>query len=165
MIHSTQEAFSHSTSCITHDVLTEACTHSPFPLAVSSWQPAPARMNKLFRPFSASVDLVPSFCPSGHWHCPRGRGVALLEKGHWRKGGQPSYSHSQHRSQAGPPYWLRWKSWTCARYPQLLSSGLQQALCLDSLTDLNLNTLRTQGIGTACITLPTSTSALYLSVL
>lgn len=30
--------------------LTEPCLHSPFPLAVSSWQPAPARMNKLFRP-------------------------------------------------------------------------------------------------------------------
>lgn len=62
MIHSTQEAFSHSTSCITHEVLTEPRAHSPFPLAVSGWQPAQAGMNKMFRPFlSVLLSLFPSF--------------------------------------------------------------------------------------------------------
>ena len=72
MIHSTQEAFSHSTSCITHEVLTEPRAHSPFPLAVSGWQPAQAGMNKMFRPFLSvllfSFPLFPSL--SGPWHCP-----------------------------------------------------------------------------------------------
>lgn len=82
--HSTQGAFSHRTSCILHEVLTEQRAHSPFPLAVSGWQSAQARMNKLFRPFSLSFFLFPSFCLSGLWHCSRGLEVTVMEMGGWR---------------------------------------------------------------------------------
>lgn len=48
-----------------------------------------------------------------------------------------------------------------ARCPRLQSSALQWALCLESLTDLNLNTQRTRGISTPRIHhQPTSTSSL-----
>lgn len=89
MIHSTQEAFSHSTSCITHEVLTELCTHSPFPLAVSSWHPAQGKMNKLFRPFSASFALFPSFCLSRLWLCSHRLEVTGMEMGCRRESRQP----------------------------------------------------------------------------
>lgn len=88
-MHSTQEAFSHSTSCITHEVLTESCTHSPFPLAVSSWHPAQGKMNKLFRPFSASFSLFPSVCLSRLWLCSHGLEVTGMEMGCWRESRQP----------------------------------------------------------------------------
>lgn len=65
MKHGIQEAFPHSASCITHEVLTESCTHSPFPLAASSWQLAPARTDKVFRPFSLSDALFHSFVSPG----------------------------------------------------------------------------------------------------
>lgn len=136
--HSTQEAFSHSTSCITHEVLTEQRAHSPFPLAVSGWQSTQARMNKLFRPSSLSFSLFLHLCLSRLWHRSPGPEVTTMETGSWREG--LDCSHGQCWSWARPPSWLCWWSWLSAWCPLLQSSELQWVLCLDSLTDLNLNT-------------------------
>lgn len=106
MIHRIQETFSHSTSCITHEVLTEPCTHSPFPLAVSSWQLAQARVDKLFWPFSLSDALFHSLVSAGSG----GKRLHLMER-------------RQGYSQAGPPCWFHWWSWMPAVLQQCLTVG------------------------------------------
>lgn len=165
MIHSTQEVFSHSTSCITHEVLTELCTHSPFPLAVSSWQPAQARMNKLFRPFSASFFLFSRFLSLRALALlprPRGYidGTGVLE----RRQTASAVATASVGAKLGLPAGSRWWSWMSTRCPQLHSSALQWALCLDSLTDLNLNTPRTRGISAPRIHHPANIYILSLLV-
>lgn len=111
MIHSTQEAFSHSTSCITHEVLTEPRTHSPFPLAVSGWQPAQAGMNKMFRPFlSILLSLFPSFRAVALFPPPlpdRGHSDGnrvLLERRRVSPGCRCS-SQPTSEPKPGPPHW------------------------------------------------------------
>lgn len=139
--HGIQEAFSHSASCITHEVLTESCTHSPFPLAVSCWQLAQARTDKLFRPFSLSDALFRSFRLPG------------IREG---KGLHPTETR-RCCSRAGATLLV---SLVKAGCPRFCRSVFQRAPCLDSLTDLNLNAPRTRGRSLhAYITQPTSTSS------
>lgn len=161
--HSTQEAFSHSASCITHEALTEQCTHSPFSLAASNWQTAQARVNKLLRlSFCLSFS---SFCLSRFWHCSPGLEGMRISAG-YKKTGSMGYTHVQCWNWARSPCWLCWWSWLSALCQLLQSSALQSALCLDSLTDLNLHTPRTRGIGALRIyhPQPRSTSSLSLLV-
>lgn len=84
--HSIQEAFSHSTSCITHEVLTEQSTHSPFPLAVFDWQAeqvVPAFLS-LFLSLSLFL-LLQALAP-----LPQARGYDDRRgRGCWRKGRWP----------------------------------------------------------------------------
>lgn len=58
VMHSTQEAFSHSASCISHEGLTENGTFS-IPFGCLMLPAAGGRMNKLFRPLSLSLPLIP----------------------------------------------------------------------------------------------------------
>lgn len=84
--HSIQEAFSHSTSCITHEVLTEQSTHSPFPLAVFDWQPEQVVLAFLSLFLSLSLFLLlQALAP-----LPQARGYDDRRgRGCWRKGRWP----------------------------------------------------------------------------
>lgn len=65
VMHSTQEAFSHSASCISHEGLTENGTFS-IPFGCLMLPAAGGKMNKLFRPLSLpSLSFLPAlFSPS-----------------------------------------------------------------------------------------------------
>lgn len=126
---STQEAFSHSTSCITHEVLTEECTH----ILHSLWLSLAGSLHK--PGWTSCSGLSLSFVLFTLWHrSPRLEVMVMAQQGR-REGERPSL-------QPWPAFELSAavllvvlvKPTVCS-----LPTAPEWVLCLDSLTDLNLN--------------------------
>ena len=99
-------------------------------------------------------------CLSRPWHrSPQARGYDDGNAGDGETESSLGCSLGRRWSQARPPPLVAPVQLAVCSVP----TAPEWALCLDSLTDLNLNTLRTLGISTPCIHHPQSTSTSSLS--